>query len=54
LRIKGISVTSIELVSLQQLQRMRTDNQKLLWEDWLAIAIYFVFTIGLGLAVSIT
>jgi hypothetical protein len=33
---------------------MRTDKRRLVWEDWLAIAIYFVFTIGLGLAVSIT
>jgi hypothetical protein len=33
---------------------MRTDNRRLVWVDWLAIAIYFVFTIGLGLAVSIT
>ncbi|CAB3992850.1 sodium glucose cotransporter 5-like [Paramuricea clavata] len=31
---------------------MRTDNRRLVWEDWLAIAIYFVFTIGLGLAVK--
>jgi hypothetical protein len=33
---------------------MRTANRRLVWEDWLAIAIYFVLTIGLGLAVSIT
>ncbi|CAB4010763.1 sodium glucose cotransporter 5-like [Paramuricea clavata] len=31
---------------------MRTNNRRLVWEDWLAIAIYFVFTIGLGLAVK--
>lgn len=31
---------------------MRKDGAKLLWADWLAITIYFVFTIGLGLAVK--